>query len=189
MGQNPKRHCWECRRRCLVCDSTRPACNRCTAAGAPCPGYGDVKPTRLVWLAPGTVKSRVRKRKPSLPPEPNEPHIHGQSLVPATQLRQRATVVPRPHANDISIPRFGIYTDADAVVHSAKYCKLLLIQPMKMPNADWVRSNSQRLYLSRYLPSPGTREQSRYISNITRAYSGSHCSPRLHAALDALHGP
>ncbi|KAK4038172.1 fungal-specific transcription factor domain-containing protein [Parachaetomium inaequale] len=125
MGQDPKRHCWECRRRCLVCDSTKPACNRCTAAGNLCPGYGDAKPTRLVWLAPGTVKSRVRRRKGNLPPGPTEPRAHDQSLVPVTQLGQRATAVLHPDANDISIPRFGMHTDADAVVYAAEYCNAL----------------------------------------------------------------
>jgi hypothetical protein len=62
-----KRHCWECRRRCLVCDFTEPACRRCSAAGVQCPGYGHVKPTRLKWLSPGRVVARAdRKRQKPL---------------------------------------------------------------------------------------------------------------------------
>ncbi|KAL2256460.1 hypothetical protein VTK26DRAFT_1631 [Humicola hyalothermophila] len=58
-----KRHCWECRRRYLVCDSSKPTCARCSASGVVCPGYGPVKPTQLRWLAPGRVAFRRRKKK------------------------------------------------------------------------------------------------------------------------------
>ncbi|TDZ18423.1 hypothetical protein Cob_v008619 [Colletotrichum orbiculare MAFF 240422] len=57
-----KRHCWECRRRCLVCDFTEPACKRCSASGVDCPGYGDAKPVRYKWLAPGATTSRGGRR-------------------------------------------------------------------------------------------------------------------------------
>ncbi|KAH8424442.1 Zn(II)2Cys6 transcription factor [Aspergillus melleus] len=53
-----RRQCWECRRRRLVCDSARPACNKCRAAGTECPGYSGNKP--LKWITPGKVKSRNR---------------------------------------------------------------------------------------------------------------------------------
>ncbi|KAK1832600.1 arginine metabolism regulation protein II [Podospora conica] len=43
-----KKKCWECRRRRLVCDSTRPGCTKCQSAGRPCPGYGLNKP--LKWM-------------------------------------------------------------------------------------------------------------------------------------------
>ncbi|UNI24696.1 hypothetical protein JDV02_010424 [Purpureocillium takamizusanense] len=56
-----KRHCWECRRRYLVCDSAEPACNRCISSGIACPGYGPIKPTRLRWVEPGKVSSRGRR--------------------------------------------------------------------------------------------------------------------------------
>ncbi|KAG8417215.1 hypothetical protein J3459_012509 [Metarhizium acridum] len=58
-----KRHCWECRRRCLVCDSAQPDCKRCVASGTICPGYGDIKPARLRWLDIGRVKSRNKRSK------------------------------------------------------------------------------------------------------------------------------
>ncbi|KAH5530016.1 hypothetical protein HBI27_226290 [Parastagonospora nodorum] len=58
-----KRHCWQCRRNCVVCDSTEPECQRCSAAGALCLGYGDVEPRRLRWLEPGKVLSRNRRAK------------------------------------------------------------------------------------------------------------------------------
>ncbi|OIW28760.1 C6 zinc finger domain-containing protein [Coniochaeta ligniaria NRRL 30616] len=59
----PKRHCWECRRRCLVCDFSQPACKRCSSSGTVCPGYSDAKPPRLRWLAPGRVTSRRHRGK------------------------------------------------------------------------------------------------------------------------------
>ncbi|KAK4174203.1 putative C6 zinc finger domain protein [Triangularia setosa] len=54
-------HCWECRRRRLVCDGRQPVCTKCRTAGIVCPGYADKKP--LQWLAPGQVMSRPKKRK------------------------------------------------------------------------------------------------------------------------------
>ncbi|KAK4098861.1 C6 zinc finger domain-containing protein [Parathielavia hyrcaniae] len=110
-----KRHCWECLRRCLVCDSTRPACNRCTAAGTSCPGYSQVKPTRLRWLAPGTVRSRVSKpnRHSSMSAEPSERSVCSRNSEPPRPSQ--------PSADHVSISRFGLYTDVDALVHGAEY--------------------------------------------------------------------
>ncbi|KAK4465449.1 putative C6 zinc finger domain protein [Cladorrhinum samala] len=54
-------HCWECRRRRLICDGGVPVCTKCRTAGIVCPGYADKKP--LTWLAPGRVVSRNRKPK------------------------------------------------------------------------------------------------------------------------------
>ncbi|KAI1431052.1 hypothetical protein GGR50DRAFT_112423 [Xylaria sp. CBS 124048] len=56
----PRKHCWECQRRRLVCDSVRPVCNRCRNNGIVCPGYGEKKPLR--WLKPGRVTTRNRLR-------------------------------------------------------------------------------------------------------------------------------
>jgi hypothetical protein len=65
--QGRKRHCWECLRRGLVCDSTEPACTRCAGWGIACPGYDGPKPQRLRWLAPGRVTSRAPPRKQRRP--------------------------------------------------------------------------------------------------------------------------
>lgn len=54
-------HCWECRRRRLVCDGAQPVCSKCRDAHIVCPGYADKKP--LTWLAPGQVLCRGRRRK------------------------------------------------------------------------------------------------------------------------------
>ncbi|KAG5299682.1 C6 transcription factor [Histoplasma capsulatum G186AR] len=43
--------CHTCRKRRVRCDSSRPACNKCTAKGVECLGYSKQKP--LVWLQGG----------------------------------------------------------------------------------------------------------------------------------------
>ncbi|ORY07025.1 fungal-specific transcription factor domain-domain-containing protein [Clohesyomyces aquaticus] len=57
----PKRQCWECARRRLVCDYGTPSCKKCDKAGVTCPGYGDKKP--LKWVGIGQVTSRPRRKK------------------------------------------------------------------------------------------------------------------------------
>ncbi|KAH8783365.1 hypothetical protein F5883DRAFT_389323, partial [Diaporthe sp. PMI_573] len=56
------RHCWECLRRRIACDFTRPTCKKCLQAGIQCTGYGDVKPARLRWLPTGRVTSQRQRR-------------------------------------------------------------------------------------------------------------------------------
>ncbi|KAI0973544.1 fungal-specific transcription factor domain-containing protein [Xylaria arbuscula] len=59
--QTTRKHCWECLRRRLVCDSVRPVCNRCRTAGLVCPGYDEKQPLR--WVKPGRVSARTRGRR------------------------------------------------------------------------------------------------------------------------------
>ncbi len=59
-AETPRKHCWECLRRRLVCDSVRPVCNRCRTSGLVCPGYDDKQPLR--WVKPGRVTVRTRRR-------------------------------------------------------------------------------------------------------------------------------
>ncbi|GAB1318370.1 Arginine metabolism regulation protein II [Madurella fahalii] len=49
------KQCWECRRRRLVCDSTRSGCRKCQARGMACPGYDGRK---LKWLQPQQVNAK-----------------------------------------------------------------------------------------------------------------------------------
>ncbi|KAF2648762.1 C6 zinc finger domain-containing protein [Lophiostoma macrostomum CBS 122681] len=56
-----KRQCWECFRRRLVCDFTRPCCKKCIKTGKDCPGYDEKKP--LKWVEPGKVASKRRQRQ------------------------------------------------------------------------------------------------------------------------------
>lgn len=132
MTENPKRHCWECLHRSLVCDSTKPACNRCMTAGTFCPGYGPVKPIRLTWLTPGKVKSRSRRRKGSSCAQLNEVAVHGQSIFPGLPDAPRSARVAHPRADSIPNPRFAISTDGDALVQAAEYCKFSPGHPMQM---------------------------------------------------------
>ncbi|KAF2729586.1 hypothetical protein EJ04DRAFT_502111 [Polyplosphaeria fusca] len=67
---SPKRQCWECLRRRLVCDFGRPGCKKCCNAGKECPGYDEKKP--LKWLDPGRVTSKTRTKKKSPKPAPSE---------------------------------------------------------------------------------------------------------------------
>lgn len=53
-----QQHCPECSHRRLVCDGTRPACQKCLSRGLTCPGYRNTRP--LKWLTPGRVTSRTR---------------------------------------------------------------------------------------------------------------------------------
>ncbi|KAI1340712.1 hypothetical protein F5Y15DRAFT_379726 [Xylariaceae sp. FL0016] len=61
LSTRPKRHCWECLRRRLVCDSAQPACNRCQRSRIVCPGYDDRQPLR--WVKPGRVTARSRRTR------------------------------------------------------------------------------------------------------------------------------
>ncbi|KAI1171874.1 fungal-specific transcription factor domain-containing protein [Nemania sp. FL0916] len=68
-AKSSQKHCWECLRRRLVCDSARPVCNRCRASGIVCPGYSEQKPLR--WMKPGRVTARNRQRKNAVAPQDN----------------------------------------------------------------------------------------------------------------------
>ncbi|KAF9888837.1 hypothetical protein FE257_008206 [Aspergillus nanangensis] len=97
------RHCWECLGRSLVCDFGRPQCKRCVASGIDCPGYGDVKPVRLKWLAPGRVKSRKDKSKKSDP-------------TTSTEITQAVTT-----PNGVANPPKELQTDFHAFVQATEY--------------------------------------------------------------------
>lgn len=117
-----KRHCWECMRRRLVCDSAPGACNKCKNRGVVCPGYDDKKP--LKWLTPGKVLSKPRRPKnaaagdaaivTSLVPKAtsqkkiktkNKPRDESQldkSATPAMYLEQTAVERYQMHRSDVS---------------------------------------------------------------------------------------
>jgi len=106
MEETPERHCWECRRLCLVCDSTRPSCRRCSSSGTQCPGYG-TKPLRLRWVAPGKVTSQNRKSKRGVG-------------------RGGAGLGGHEEVHDgllLQVPRFKMKSSICAVFQAAEYCK------------------------------------------------------------------
>lgn len=106
MNEGRKRHCWECLRRRLVCDSTRPACNKCSKSGSQCPGYGDVKPARLRWLPPGKVISRQQKRDGTADPETDK------------HLTETAT----KNVAEVISPNFETNTEITALLEAVEYC-------------------------------------------------------------------
>lgn len=112
MIQIPKRHCWECRWRGLVCDFTQPGCKRCSAAATPCPGYGEKEPQRLKWLTPGKAKAWTRrspKEKTNSPPDTN---------------RQSDSESPK----ELIVPAPLVKTNEDAIFQAIEYCTLTKIQ-------------------------------------------------------------
>ncbi|UPL03775.1 hypothetical protein LCI18_014709 [Fusarium solani-melongenae] len=113
--ETQQRHCWECRRRCLVCDFTEPACKRCSTAGVECPGYGHVKPQTLKWLTPGRVTSRSRKRKGSR--SPSSPVENDPSKANSFTTEQPQMIA----AFNIPIPRFELKTDVCSLPEAAEY--------------------------------------------------------------------
>lgn len=151
----PKRQCWECLRRRLVCDSVYPVCNQCRTKGITCPGYEDKKP--LTWLAPGRVTSRTRRRRkspaannpltltpsptPSPNPKPEPSPRHCDSLPPAAEPLPKREAEPADRdcwqlatslthvtlENVGGFPRMVLRTDECDAYHAAYYCESLLI--------------------------------------------------------------
>ncbi|PKK52250.1 hypothetical protein CI102_2332 [Trichoderma harzianum] len=113
-GPQSKRHCWECRRRCLVCDSELPECKRCRTSGIRCPGYGEVKPTRLKWVTPGRVLSRDQKQKKSLVyqnQDGNADIITGNTSITVSKKYDIYT----------PIPRFEMHEEVHAILQGYEY--------------------------------------------------------------------
>lgn len=126
-----RRYCWECQRRRLECDSTRPVCNKCRQAGVVCPGYEDKKPLR--WLAPGRVTSRNRKRKTTTvkAKKDDEDTVSLQARVAA--IFERAVQTATELYNGPSIPVIHFRDDVSEAVQSACYCKSNLISSARLP--------------------------------------------------------
>ncbi|KAI2622494.1 fungal-specific transcription factor domain-containing protein [Hypoxylon sp. NC1633] len=117
------RHCWECRRRYLVCDFTEPACKRCSTFGIECPGYSDVKPTRLKWLAPGTVTSRSRGQRRQLTPP-------GKTEKSYNDMTSRAMSEPAHTAIDLTLLRFEMCLDPGLIAQGMEYFNSCIYQEL-----------------------------------------------------------
>ena len=139
-GMNPssdanRPYCWECLRRRLECDSTRPVCDKCRQAGIVCPGYEDKKPLR--WLAPGRVTSRNRKPKTITAKKgkknkgqedtvlslPSQTTVDFEQLVPKLAELYSGFLIPVIHLRD----------DVSDAVQSVHYCKSILILGTPLP--------------------------------------------------------
>ncbi|KAK8054600.1 hypothetical protein PG994_009667 [Apiospora phragmitis] len=120
---SPKRHCWECRRRCLVCDFTQPACKRCISSGVDCPGYSTVKPVRIQWLPPGRIKSRRPKASAAEPAEAGS--VKGDA--------RSTTASPAPAAMSLALPpeppRLAQNFNLRVLTECVEYCECLLSDP------------------------------------------------------------
>lgn len=111
MNENRKRHCWECLRRRIVCDSTRPACNKCFQSGSQCPGYGDVKPARLRWLPPGKVISRQQKRNGTA----------------NCEMERHPNAMATGNLDQGLAPNLSTDTETSALLEAVEYCTFSLL--------------------------------------------------------------
>ncbi|KAI1297055.1 fungal-specific transcription factor domain-containing protein [Xylaria venustula] len=111
MDDGQRYHCWECFRRRLVCDSTRPVCKRCIMTRITCTGYGGVEPSRLKWLAPGRVVSR--ERRPKRPP--SNTTAHGEAL---PQPMKEASY----KIGDLAVHLFDYKKEGYALIQAVEYC-------------------------------------------------------------------
>lgn len=116
------RWCWECRRRRLVCDCTRPVCNKCRATGVVCPGYEDAKP--LKWLAPGKVLSRSRKPRNRRGSQRTTGKKTQEPVSSTTDSDTSSSQDVAPYRRGASpFPAARLRTDMCDLAEAAVYCK------------------------------------------------------------------
>lgn len=126
MGSQYKRHCWECRRRCLVCDFTEPECKRCSSSRKQCPGYSDVKPVRYHWLTPGRTKAWRRRQQQNSQDE--GAHRSRLTVSDTSKLWRHITSTSDTVANH-KIQNLSCF-----LVEGAEYCKYIYQAIYALPN-------------------------------------------------------
>ncbi|KAB5513132.1 putative C6 finger domain protein [Coniochaeta sp. 2T2.1] len=128
----PKRHCWECRRRCLVCDFARPACKRCTSSGTLCPGYSDAKPPQLRWLAPGRVTSRRHKGRRARSSGTDASRSNTSSPVTTTTTVTTSPSPPDRHQESVvvTVPRLELTTEVHVIHEAVGYFNTCIYQDL-----------------------------------------------------------
>ncbi|KAI8151729.1 hypothetical protein KHU50_011987 [Colletotrichum sp. SAR 10_65] len=92
---------------------------RCSAAGVECPGYGDAKPMRLEWLAPGIVISRGRRRK-------SKRQSDGEKRCQLNNAASQSQVL----ASTSYVPWFEMKTDVCALPQAAEYFNSCIYQDL-----------------------------------------------------------
>jgi hypothetical protein len=125
-SETRNRQCWECFRRRLVCDFSRPGCKKCETVGTDCPGYSKHKP--LKWLAPGEVASKKRgKRTPAAPNSMD--NVKRELIERNTGIVFDTTIALAglrlmDTCEDVekTIPRLNLTDDTTEVVLSVHYC-------------------------------------------------------------------
>ena len=154
---NRKRHCSQCVRRRLVCDSALPACKRCLASGTSCPGYTDYNdPSGLRWLELGRVVSRSPNKKRKLPEQTT------------TELCYRSE---NAEVHEVAVSRFEMKTDANDLFQAVEYCAPYPTRSRKA-YAHFVRrtdmEGSQYLHICGPRPSQRTRAKPSHIPSFAR---------------------
>ncbi|OBT53828.1 hypothetical protein VE04_05901, partial [Pseudogymnoascus sp. 24MN13] len=126
--------CWACRRKRLVCDSTRPACKKCFKRGTVCPGYG-TKP--LTWVEPrqkGTCKGKDRREENG-----SEADVSEMAIVKLMK--------PRFKGVDACMSRSF---DSQAVLHAIDYYNTMIspdLVPVENPENPYRFSSSDVRFL------------------------------------------
>ncbi|KFY50404.1 hypothetical protein V495_00288 [Pseudogymnoascus sp. VKM F-4514 (FW-929)] len=110
MTDGPPIQCWTCRRKRLVCDSTRPACTKCFKRGTVCPGYG-AKP--LTWVEPGQKRSSKYENGPA----------KGENAVEVPEMAIVKPMKPRFRGVDACLSRSF---DSQAVLHAIDYYNAMI---------------------------------------------------------------
>lgn len=133
MSTDSRRQCWECQRRRLVCDSTYPVCIQCRTTRITCPGYEDKRP--LVWLAPGRVTSRTRRRPRKGAAAPSKLKVSKSGTAKTNEKQtQDLAVAPLTQAavqDRVKIPKLVLKTERCDIYSAAHYCKYLF--PTRSP--------------------------------------------------------
>lgn len=184
----PRRHCWECMRRTLVCDFTRPQCNRCRASGVPCPGYGETKPAVVKWLEPGQVKSRTRRMSANRAngngkaTKMNESSIEDGSCDVVTKggTSSSDNVVVLPLSNELKSP-------FHAMMEAVEYCKLSTSFLFLKLCCAKINKQRQCLHIFGPLAFPSDRFRQLCLQHYTRAVSEGRSSSGLSASRYSLH--
>ncbi|KFZ23719.1 hypothetical protein V502_01802 [Pseudogymnoascus sp. VKM F-4520 (FW-2644)] len=134
MTDGPPIQCWACRRKRLVCDSTRPACKKCFKRGTACPGYG-AKP--LTWVEPGHKRSSKCKDRQDC--------SRGAAEVP-----EMAIVMPtKPRFKGVDACLSRSF-DSQAVLHAIDYYNAMIspdLVPVETPENPYRFSSSDVRFL------------------------------------------
>jgi len=156
-----RKQCWECLKRRLVCDLTRPRCNKCFARGVSCPGY-DHKP--LKWIAPGQTRSKRRGvRKDKSTGDQRRPQEEEEESASERQL--------------VVSPSIDLSSEITSLLDAIQYCK----------DAHGNRSCTCRQRT--YLPRHAGYGPDRLTQPLLHVSLRSRRSPRAHQGSTHLHCP
>lgn len=120
LAHREKRHCWECMRRRLVCDSAPGACNKCKTRGVVCPGYDDKKPLR--WLTPGKVKSKPRRPKTALAAASTVSKTAPKKAPKAKSQPSDKSMIPVIYLTQSAVEKHKWQNDVCDIVQAVAFC-------------------------------------------------------------------